>query len=87
MFSPRSNFGIAVVEDLLFVMGGFNGFTTTFGVECYSSKTNEWYSMCDMGTHRSALSSSVVPGLPIAQEYAARWDALSSTSSSGSPLS
>lgn len=74
MFSPRSNFGIEVVDDLLFVVGGFNGFTTTFSVECYDENTNEWYDVQDMGIYRSALSCCVVPGLSNVVEYVARRD-------------
>ncbi|XP_076840660.1 uncharacterized protein LOC143485206 [Brachyhypopomus gauderio] len=42
MINPRSNFGIEVVDDLLFVVGGFgfNGVTTTFNVERYDEKTH-----------------------------------------------
>lgn len=74
MFSPRSNFGIEVVDDLLVVVGGFNGFTTTFHVECYDENTNEWYDVQDMGINRSALSCCVVPALPNVREYVARRD-------------
>ncbi|XP_064001749.1 kelch-like protein 10 [Pogoniulus pusillus] len=72
MLCPRSNFGIEVVEDRLFVVGGFNGFTTTFNAEYYDKATNEWYSIHDMGTHRSALSCTVVKGLPNVRDYVAR---------------
>uniref|UniRef100_A0A663MQ30 Kelch like family member 10 n=1 Tax=Athene cunicularia TaxID=194338 RepID=A0A663MQ30_ATHCN len=70
MFSPRSNFGIAVVDDLLFAVGGYNGFTTTFNVECFDANANEWRDVQDMGTDRSALSCCVVPGLRNARDYA-----------------
>uniref|UniRef100_A0A3P9DF19 Kelch like family member 10 n=1 Tax=Maylandia zebra TaxID=106582 RepID=A0A3P9DF19_9CICH len=43
MLTPRSNFGIEVIDDRLFVVGGFNGFTTTSDVEYYTALTNEWY--------------------------------------------
>lgn len=72
MLCPRSNFGIEVVEDRLFVVGGFNGFTTTFNAEYYDKATNEWYSIHDMGTHRSALSCTVVKGLPNVRDYVVR---------------
>ncbi|NXW57627.1 KLH10 protein, partial [Eurystomus gularis] len=74
MFSPRSNFGIEVLEDRLFVVGGFNGFTTAFSTMCYDKNTNQWYGVCGMGTHRSALSCTVVLGLSNVQEYVARRD-------------
>uniref|UniRef100_A0A674CLL1 Kelch like family member 10 n=1 Tax=Salmo trutta TaxID=8032 RepID=A0A674CLL1_SALTR len=78
MFNPRSNFGIEVVDDLLFVVGGFNGFTTTFNVECYDEKTEEWYDAHNMGIFRSALSCCVVHGLPNVAQYAAPRDSLQS---------
>ncbi|XP_053320281.1 kelch-like protein 10 isoform X1 [Spea bombifrons] len=71
MLSCRSNFGIEVVDDLIYVIGGFNGFTTTFKVEYYDEKTREWYDAKDMSIYRSALSCCVVPGLPNIQEYCA----------------
>ncbi|NXG80906.1 KLH10 protein, partial [Baryphthengus martii] len=72
MLGPRSNFGIEVLEDRLFVVGGFNGFTTIFNTEYYDRSTNEWYNVHDMGVHRSALSCSIVPGLPNVEEFAAK---------------
>lgn len=74
MFNPRSNFGIEVVDNLLFVIGGFNGFATTFNAECFDEQTNEWYDIQDMGVYRSALSCCVVPGLSNVGEYVARRD-------------
>jgi len=72
MLSPRSNFGIEVVDDWLFAVGGFNGFMTTFNAEYYDEKANEWHDVQDMGINRSALSCCVVPGLPNIREYVAR---------------
>uniref|UniRef100_A0A3B3SMU1 Uncharacterized protein n=1 Tax=Paramormyrops kingsleyae TaxID=1676925 RepID=A0A3B3SMU1_9TELE len=43
MFTPRCNFGIEVVDDLLFVVGGFDGFKSTTKVECYDAETGSWY--------------------------------------------
>uniref|UniRef100_A0A3Q0QUQ6 Uncharacterized protein n=1 Tax=Amphilophus citrinellus TaxID=61819 RepID=A0A3Q0QUQ6_AMPCI len=60
MLTPRSNFGIEVINNRLFVAGGFNGLTTTFNVESYDAITNEWSAACDMGIFRSALSFAVV---------------------------
>lgn len=71
MLNPRSNFGIAVIDDRLFVVGGFNGFTTTFDVECYDIEAGEWSGARDMEISRSALSCCVVYGLNNVAEYAA----------------
>lgn len=43
MYTPRSNYAIAVIDDMIFVMGGYNGTTTVCHVECYCAKNNEWY--------------------------------------------
>jgi len=72
MFSPRINFGIEVVDDLLFAVGGFNGSTTTSNAEYYDEKANKWYSVRDMDIGRSALSCCVVPGLSNIRDYVAR---------------
>ncbi|CAF4315818.1 unnamed protein product [Rotaria sp. Silwood2] len=42
MYNPRSNFAIEVVDDYLFVIGGFNGVTTIFNVECFDDLAEEW---------------------------------------------
>lgn len=71
MLSPRSNFGIPVMDDCLFVAGGYNGFTTTPNVEYYNVKTGAWSDSCDMEISRSALSCCVVYGLNNMAECAA----------------
>lgn len=71
MHSPRSNFGIAVIDDRLFVVGGFNGFGTTRAVECYDAEAGEWFDVPEMRTSRSALNCCVVSGLPHMAMYAA----------------
>ncbi|CAG0884895.1 unnamed protein product [Cyprideis torosa] len=53
MYHPRSNFAIErflqlsrhfsqVIDDLIFAIGGFNGVTTIYHVECFDERTNEW---------------------------------------------
>lgn len=42
MYNPRSNFAIEVIDDMIFTIGGFNGVTTIYHVECYDDKPNEW---------------------------------------------
>lgn len=64
MYNPRSNFAIEVIDDMIFCIGGFNGVTTIYHVECFDEKTNEWFEATDMNIFRSALSSSVILGLP-----------------------
>lgn len=42
MYYPRSNFAIAIIDDMIFAIGGYNGVYTMYNVECYDEKTNEW---------------------------------------------
>ncbi|XP_056275467.1 kelch-like protein 10 [Pseudoliparis swirei] len=76
MVTPRSNFGIEVLDDRLFVVGGDNGNTTCYNVESYDEMTAEWTEACDMDISRSALSCSVVSGLPNMADYAVPRDVL-----------
>lgn len=76
MLTPRSNFGIEVFEDRLFVAGGFNGTSITNKVEYYNADTHEWYEARDMGIFRSALSCCVVSRLPNMSEYTVPRDTL-----------
>jgi len=32
-----------VIDDMVFAIGGFNGVTTIFNVECYDPQADEWY--------------------------------------------
>ncbi|XP_040190742.1 kelch-like protein 10 [Rana temporaria] len=74
MFSPRSNFGIEVLEDLLYVTGGFDGSRAISEAECYDRKTEEWYGVHNMNINRCALDCCILPGLPNVREYAASRD-------------
>lgn len=76
MLTPRSNFGLEVIDDHLFVVGGFNGITTTYNVEYYDALADEWSEACDMGIFRSALSCCVVRRLPNMSDYTVPRDAL-----------
>ena len=42
MGTPRSNFGIEVIDDRLLVVGGYNGQRTSSAVVAYDETTNEW---------------------------------------------
>lgn len=70
MLTPRSNFGIEVVDDLLFVVGGFNSIMTIFNVERYDDNAGEWSEADEMEIPRSAVSCCVLHGLPNMAEYA-----------------
>jgi kelch-like protein 10 len=64
MNHPRSNFGLEVIDDSILAIGGFNGVVTISHCECYIPEKNEWLQATDMGIIRSALTASVVHGLP-----------------------
>lgn len=42
MNSPRSNFGVEVIDDMIFVVGGFDGISTINKVERYKADENMW---------------------------------------------
>lgn len=42
MYTPRSNFGLDVMDGCIFVVGGYNGVTTIESVESFDDKNNEW---------------------------------------------
>lgn len=69
MQTPRSNFGIELMEGLIFVIGGFNGETTICKVEYYNIDTDEWKEADDMDISRSGLSCCLVKDLPLIDEY------------------
>uniref|UniRef100_A0A8C4EU93 BTB domain-containing protein n=1 Tax=Dicentrarchus labrax TaxID=13489 RepID=A0A8C4EU93_DICLA len=67
---------IQMIDDQLFVVGGFDGFTTSFKAEYYDATVDEWSEACNMKIFRSALSCCVVHGLPNMNQYALPPDAL-----------
>lgn len=69
MFHPRSNFGIEVMDDMIFAMGGFNGVVTISHTECYDPEQNTWLEASDMSIQRSALTACVVHGLANVRDY------------------
>uniref|UniRef100_A0A671SLB7 Kelch-like protein 10 n=1 Tax=Sinocyclocheilus anshuiensis TaxID=1608454 RepID=A0A671SLB7_9TELE len=72
------------VDDQLFAVGGFNGFSTTSDAECYDKKTNEWFDANEMTVFRSALNCCVISGLPNMAQYAAQRDAVQTQDESDS---
>lgn len=57
------------MDDMIFAIGGFNGVSTTFHVECFDEGKNEWYEATDMHIYRSALAACVVHDLPNIKDY------------------
>lgn len=46
--------GAAVLNDQLYVCGGYDGVASLNTVECYHSDTNKWMMVASMTKHRSA---------------------------------
>lgn len=69
MHIPRSNFGIELIDGLIFAVAGFNGQSTTPKVEYYNIRTDEWKEADDMSISRSGLSCCLVSNLPHINEY------------------
>ncbi|XP_014282513.1 kelch-like protein 10 isoform X2 [Halyomorpha halys] len=67
MCSPRSNFSCCVIEDQIYVIGGFNGNSTTSLTEMYDG--HRWFPACPMNMNRSALAVCVCHGLPNSIDY------------------
>lgn len=55
MSGRRLQFGVAVVEGKLYVVGGRDGLKTLNSVECFDLKTKTWSNLPPMSTHRHGL--------------------------------
>uniref|UniRef100_A0A8C6S8V8 Kelch like family member 10 n=1 Tax=Neogobius melanostomus TaxID=47308 RepID=A0A8C6S8V8_9GOBI len=76
MMTARSNFGIQVLEERLYVVGGYDGSTTINSVESLDFNTGVWSQAQHMGIPRSGLSCSLVFDLPNMADYAAAFPSL-----------
>lgn len=54
----RLQFGVAVIEQRLYVVGGRDGLKTLNTVECYNPRSNTWSVMPPMATHRHGLGET-----------------------------
>ena len=55
MSGRRLQFGVAVIDNKLYVVGGRDGLKTSNMVECYNPITKVWSTMPPMSTHRHGL--------------------------------
>nr|WEX30370.1 Kelch-like protein 5-B-3 [Carassius gibelio] len=62
MSGRRLQFGVAVLEDRLYVVGGRDGLKTLNTVECYNPRSKSWSVMPPMSTHRHGLGVAVLEG-------------------------
>ncbi|XP_078022262.1 uncharacterized protein LOC117254663 [Epinephelus lanceolatus] len=69
MLLPKRAFGIAMLDELLFVVGGYNGYSDSYNVQCYDGTTDEWHVACDMNFAHSDIICCVVFGLSNMADY------------------
>ena len=60
MKTPRSDFGIEVLDDCVVAVGGIGPKKTLRSVEKYNVKTNKWYKVRAISAARYGLACSVV---------------------------
>lgn len=58
MNGRRLQFGVAVIDNKLYVVGGRDGLKTSNMVECYNPINKVWSTMTPMSTHRHGLGES-----------------------------
>lgn len=63
MLSRRIGVGVAVINRLLYAVGGFDGTHRLSSVECYNPEKDEWRSTAPMNTVRSGAGESFLDSL------------------------
>lgn len=59
---PRSVAGVAVLDGLLYIIGGFDGNNYLQDADVYDPETNSWTSVSPLNDKRSATSVAVMKG-------------------------
>jgi len=95
MSGRRLQFGVAVIDNRLYVVGGRDGLKTLNTVECYDPRRRTWLLNPPMATHRHGLGVAVLEGPVYAVgghdgwsylNTVERWDAASRQWSYVSPM-
>lgn len=60
--NKRLQFGVAVLDDKLFIVGGRDGLKTLNTVDCFDPKTKEKTAVTPMNIHRHGLGVGVLGG-------------------------
>ena len=60
MNGRRLQFGVAVIDNALYVVGGRDGLKTLNTVECYDPKRKTWSLLPPMATHRHGLGTVII---------------------------
>eukprot|EP00795_Rhopilema_esculentum_P013098 gene13098-3885_t len=63
MHSRRCRAGVAVLNGLIYCVGGFNGSLRVRTVDCYDPRKDEWRPVASMEARRSTLGAAVLNGL------------------------
>lgn len=58
MATKRIGVGVAVVNRLLFAVGGYDGSNRLRSMECYDPERDEWHFVAPMNTTRSGAGKS-----------------------------
>ncbi|XP_065809506.1 kelch-like protein 18 isoform X2 [Labrus bergylta] len=62
MRTARSRVGVAVVNGLLYAIGGYDGQSRLSTVEVYNPETDSWTQVSSMNSQRSAMGTLVIDG-------------------------
>ncbi|KAM4551747.1 kelch-like protein 18 isoform 1-T1 [Odontesthes bonariensis] len=62
MRTARSRVGVAVVNGLLYAIGGYDGQSRLSTVEVYNPETDSWTQVSSMNSQRSAMGTVVIDG-------------------------
>ncbi|XP_067835021.1 kelch-like protein 18 [Heptranchias perlo] len=62
MTTSRSRVGVAMVNGLLYAIGGFDGQSRLSTVEVYNPETDTWTKVASMNSKRSAMGTAVMDG-------------------------
>ena len=65
MEARRSTLGVAVLNNCIYAVGGFDGSTGLSSAEKYDPTTQEWRMIASMSTRRSSVGVCVLNGLVI----------------------
>ncbi|XP_016658269.1 nuclear pore complex protein Nup98-Nup96-like isoform X2 [Acyrthosiphon pisum] len=63
MSNKRSNFGVGVLNNLLYAVGGFNGSSCLKFVECYNPILDTWNPIAEMSVGRLGAGIGVLDGI------------------------
>ncbi|CAH1736901.1 unnamed protein product [Aphis gossypii] len=61
--SERRKFGVGVLNNLIYTVGGFNGSTYLKSVECYDPSLDKWYPVAEMSIERCNVGVGVLNGI------------------------